>query len=191
MPKKTLALITGLVLVTVVLFVIALRTNTQKPADVAMQPSIAPEAPAPTSVAHSVLTLSPNPVTVRPRQQGTVDVMIDTSENAVTAIQLELAYDPSIIGNVKVTSGPLFQQPVVLIDKNDTKTGRYTYAFGIQPNQATIQGTGAVAKITFTARGTAGQQAQLALLPETLVTARGVQNSVLKNSVGTLVTIGQ
>lgn len=187
MPRKTLALISGLVLVTVVLFVIALRTNTAKP-PTQVTPPTAPAAP--TSVAHSVLTLAPNPVTVAPGKQGSVEVMIDTSDNSVTAIQLELAYDPNVISNIKVTPGPLFQQPVVLINKNDNKAGRYTYAFGIQPNQATIQGVGSVATVTFTAAKSAlGQQSQLALLPTTLVTARGVAESVLKSESGTMVIV--
>ncbi len=188
MPRKTLALISGLVLVTVVLFVIALRTNSPKLMTQTPGPSVA--VAEPTSIAHSVLALSPNPVTVRPGQQGSVDVTIDTSDNAVTAVQLEFAYDPNVVSNVKVLPGPLFAQPVVLINKNDPKTGRYTYAFGIQPNQATVQGTGTVATVTFTAlRGALGKQSQLALLPETLVTARGVAQSVLKSNTGNTGTL--
>jgi hypothetical protein len=187
MPRKTLALITGLVLVTVVLFVIALRTNNSKPAEIAT-PSAVPATPVP--VATAVLSLSPNPITVKPGQQGTVDVMIDSADNAVTAVQLELAYDPTIITNVKITKGALFPQPVILKDKNDNKTGRYTYMIAIQPRQATIQGSGPVATITFTAaRSALGKQAQLALLPESLVTARGVANSVMKSAGGTVVTV--
>jgi len=134
--------------------------------------------------------LSPNPVTVQSGQQGTVTVAIDTSDNNVTAVQLELGYDPTVITNVHVTSGPFFQSPVVLINKNNVQTGRYTYAFGIQPNQPTVKGTGTVATITFFAGGSLGKQSQLALLPTTLVTARGIASSVLKSATGTLVVVG-
>lgn len=188
MPRKTLALISGLVLVTVVLFVIALKTNTQSMQK--QQPAPAPAGQQPTSVAHSVLSLSPNPITVAPGQQGSVDVTINTSDNAVTAVQLELAYDPNIISNVKVTTGPLFPDAQVLINKNDTNAGRLTYAYGITPRSQTVKGTGVVAKITFTAKNVAGKQSQLALLPSTLVTARGVASSVLKEATGTMVTVG-
>lgn len=187
MPRKTLALISGLVLVTVVLFIVAVRTNNQTAQP---QPSPAPVAQEPASQAHSVLNLSPNPVTVQPGQPGSVEVNIDTSDNDVTAVQLELAYDPTVITNVKVTPGPLFSNPVVLINKNDTQAGRFTYAYGISPNSSPIKGTGSVATITFTAKNVAGKQAQLALLPTTLVTARGVAASVLKEATGTLVNIG-
>lgn len=200
MPKKTLALIFGLVLVTVVLFVIALRTNNPQPAkDEIAAPSVMPVEP--TSAARSTLTMSPNPVAVRPGQQGSVDVIIDTADHDVTGVQLEVAYDPNVITNVKAVPGPLFERPTILYDKfdnNDPKSGRYTFAPVLQPNQQPIKGTGVVATITFTARGTVGTQSQLTLLgpdpsipekPGTLVTARGVEKSVLKEQTGTLVVI--
>jgi hypothetical protein len=187
MPRKTLALISGLVLVTLVLFVIALRSNnTPAPAPLptpSIQTQVAPIVPA-----HSVLSLSPNPVTVTLGKQGTASVNIDTSDNQVTAIQLEIAYDPNFITNVKVAPGAIFENPVLLINKNNVKEGRYTYAFGIMPNRPTIQGVGAVATITFTALNKPGQS-QLALLPTTLVTARGISESVLKSSQGTLIEV--
>ena len=189
MPRKTLALISGLVIVTVVLFVIALNSGkkpTTPPASQDQQPvtQVTPETPA-----HSVLTLSPNPVTVAAGKTGTVDVNIDPSDNQVTAVQLELAYDPNVISNVKVTPGPLFQNAVVLIDKNNVKEGRMTYAFGIQPNRDTVTTVGSVATITFTAKNVPGQKSQLGLLPTSIVTSRGVKDSVLKSATGTLIEV--
>jgi len=188
MPKKTLALISGLVLVTIVLFVIALKSNqqsTQTPVtpSTAMQPSPTP------SMAHSVLSLSPNPVKVLSGGLGKVDVVIDTSDNAVTAVQLELSYDPKVVSNVQVLPGTLFQNAVVLINKNNPTAGRFTYAFGRTPSQTPISGTGTVATISFTANASS-QPSQLTLLPTTLVTARGVKTSVLKSSTGTEIIIG-
>jgi cohesin domain-containing protein len=189
MPKKTLALISGLVVVTIVLFVIALRAGEQQQA-----PSIPPPSQlahqTPPVPAHTVLELGPNPLTVAPGGQGSVSVNINTSDNDVTAVQLELGYDPHVISNVKVTSGPLFTSPVVLIDKNNPVTGRYTYAFGITPSAQPIKGTGVVANITFTTNpSAAGKSIQIGLLPTSLVTARGVAQSVLKSSTGTTLTV--
>jgi hypothetical protein len=191
MPKKTLALISGLVLVTLILFVIALRASKTTINPTNPQISQTPQAQvSPTvSMAHSILTMSPNPVEVAPGRQGQVTVNIDTATNPVTAVQLELAYDPNIITNLKVTPGALFQNPVVLRDINNTQTGRYTYAFGITPNKPTIQGTGVVAIVTFTAKNIPGQKSQLALLPTSLVTAQGISTSVMKSAAGTLVSI--
>lgn len=187
MSKKTLALISGLVLVTVILFVIALRSS-QPSTTTNVTPSGA-QQPSPTvSQAHSVLSLLPNPVNVVPGGAGKVDVEINTSDNPVTAVQLELSYDPKVLSNVVVVPGPLFQGAVVLINKNDPATGKYTYAFGRTPQQTPVQGTGIVATITFRAAASA-QPSQLTLLPTTLVTARGVATSVLKSSSGTQVVV--
>lgn len=197
MPKKTLALISGLVLVTLILFIVALRSN-NNPAPAPSSPSVpATESQISPVPAHSILSLSPNPVTVAPGEKGTVAVNIDTSDNAVTAIQLEIAYDPNFITNVQVTPGALFDNPVLLINKNNVKEGRYTYAYGIMPNRPTVQGVGTVATITFTAVEKSGGQSpmgripstQLALLPTTLVTARGVSESVLKSATGTVIML--
>lgn len=190
MPRKTLALIFGLVLVTLVLFIVALKSNSTPPVPVPPEPlpSIQSQV-TPATPVHSVLTLSPNPVTVVAGKEGTVAVNIDTSDNEVTAIQLEIAYDPNLIANVKVTPGAIFENPVLLINKNNVKEGRYTYAYGIMPNRPTIQGVGTVANITFTALNKPGERLQLALLPTSLVTARGISESVLKSASGTLIEI--
>ncbi len=174
MPKKTLALISGLVLVTLVLFVVALKTSKQTQQQ-SQQPQVSPVVSQPSAAvvpAHTLLSLSPVDVNVASGQQGKVDVVIDTSDNAVTAVQIELQYDPKVIENVQVTSGSLFANPALLINKNDTKTGRVTYAFGILPNHDTVHGVGAVATVTFTAKGAVGTQSAITLLPESLVTAR-------------------
>lgn len=189
MPRKTLALISGLVFVTVVLFVIALNSNKNTPTPLPSQEPSMSQAPA--VPAHSVLSLVPNPIIVEPGEKGSVTVNIDTSDNEVTAIQLEIGYDPNFITNVQVTPGSLFENPVLLINKNTVKEGRYTYAFGIMPNHAPVLGAGTAATITFTALNKPGQESQLALLPTTLVTARGISESVLKSTSGTLVRIVQ
>lgn len=186
MPRKTLALLVGLVLVTVILFIIALQTGNKA---TRMEQAKVQATPTP-DVAHTTLTMSPELVQVAAGRQGSVDVMIDPSDNQVTAVQLELMYDPSMISNVKVVAGPAIPNPNVLINKDDPKTGKYTYAYGIQPNQPTVNKKGVAAKITFTARGTAGKQSQIIMDKSSLVTARGVAGTVLKSGTGATVVIG-
>jgi hypothetical protein len=191
MPKKTLALITGLVVVTIILFIIALRAGQQQQAPTASQQGTMAYKPTPAIPAHTVLALGPNPLTVAPGQTSSVNVTINTSDNNVTAVQLELGYDPHIISNVKITAGGLFTNPGVLFDKNDPATGRYVYEFGITPGSKPVKGKGVVATITFTTLpGAVGKSMQLGLLPTSLVTAQGVAQSVLKNTTGTVLTIG-
>jgi hypothetical protein len=192
MPRKTLALISGLVLVTVILFIVALRAGqSQNAPSTPTTNTTAQTAPQPTTPAHTVLSVGPNPLTVAAGTQGSAQVTIDASDNDVTAIQLEIGYDPTVLSNVKVTPGTLIQNPAVLIDKNDPQAGRYTYAFGITPNGTPIKGTGTAATITFTVKaGAVAKQTQLGLLPTSLVTARGVANSVMKSATGTVITVG-
>jgi Cohesin domain len=190
MPKKTLALITGLVIVTIVLFIIALHAGQEH--QPAMQQQTAMVQPTPMVPAHTVLMVNPDTLAIVPGTTGKVDVVMNTFENNVTAVQLELGYDPHIISNVKVTTGSMFTNPVVLIDKNNPVTGRYTYAFGITPNSNVVRGEGVVAIITFTALyGANGKEMQLGILPSSLVTARGVAQSVLKSESGTVIHVGQ
>lgn len=187
MPRKTLALLVGLILVTVILFLIALQTGKNQ-SKTAQQQSQAQATPTP-DVMHTTLSMSPDVIQVAPGGIGTAEVMADTSDNQVTAVQLELLYDPTMLSNVKVTVGPAFANPVVLIDRNDATTGKYTYAYGIQPGQKPVNGQITVAKITFTARGALGKQSQIIMQPTTLVTARGVAGTVLKKGTGATVVI--
>ena len=186
MPKKTLTLISGLVLVTVVLFIVALKSNQLSvPSSLTPKPSIV--TPSPTN-AHSTLTLSPNPAIISIGGPGKVDVNINTYDNSVTGVQLEIAYDPKVLKNVKVIPGQLFQNPLVHTNENDPVAGRLTYAIVKLPSQPPIKGTGIVATISFTVGSTAGKS-QLTLLPTTLVTARGVADSVLNTTSGTQIIV--
>jgi len=191
MPKKTLALITGLVVVTIVLFIVALRAGQQQQAPSAPKTSPMAQHPTPMIPAHTVLQVGPNPLTVAPGQVSTVNIMMDTSDNDVTAVQLELGYDPNIVSIVKVTPGSMFTStPVVLYAKDSPTTGRYTYEFGITPNSQPVKGNGVAATVTFTTKpGSLGKETKIGLLPTSLVTARGVAQSVLKSASGTVVTV--
>jgi len=198
MPKKTIALISGLVIITVILFFIAINSSStpppDKPSDTAMKEdsmndTVSPPEASPTTPQNSILSINPNPLSVKPGETGTAVVSLNNMGNEVTAIQLEVAYDPNYITNVKVSPGELFSTPVVLINKNNQQEGRYTYAYGIMPNHDPITQSGQVAIITFTAGNKPVDASQLALLPTTLVTARGISNSVLKSATGTLVQI--
>lgn len=186
MPRKTLALIAGLVLVTVVLFVIALRTGQQNAPDKSQMPQAQKQSPD--SSAKTILSIEPNPLSVTKGGQGKAEVMIDASDLSVTGIQLQMSYDPNYITNVQLAPGALVPNAVVLRNLNNAQTGKITYEFAIQPNQPVIKGKGVVATITFTAKPTASGQTQLALLPNSLVSARGIAQSVLKTATGTTVT---
>ncbi len=108
MSKRTLGLILILVLVTGVLFSVALFP--QKPVS-PTQNSIALPSVSP---AQTNLFLSPNPLIIS-SPSASVDLNIDTKENKVTAVQLELSYDPQAIIITDITPSNFFTNPVVLL----------------------------------------------------------------------------
>lgn len=187
MSKKTLALIVSLVVLTAVLLVVALTTKEQKTA------TNTPAAPgvSPTPPAQSVLTMTPGNINL-PSGAGaqSVNVEIATGENQVTAVQLEMAFDPQIIKNLRIQPGTFFDSPTILLNNVDTTTGRVSYALGIAPAQDPKSGNGTVATLTFNVTPVAGvSETSLTLLSKSLVTARGVGASVLKSATGTEITI--
>jgi hypothetical protein len=188
MSKKTLALIVSLVVLTAVLLVVALSTKEQK---TATNTPGAPEV-SPTPPAQSVLSMTPGTINLNNGVAGTqtVNVEIATGENQVTAVQLEMAFDPQVIKNLRIQPGTFFDSPTILLNNVDTSTGRVSYALGIAPAQDPKSGNGTVATITFNVTPVAGTNAtSLTLLPKSLVTARGVGASVLKSATGTQITI--
>lgn len=172
MSKRTLALIIILVVITGVLVALAV-TPEKKPAT--------PQAtvPTPTPAAQTALAFSPNPLTLA-SASATVDVLVDTQTNPVTAVQLELSYDPKAITSIDVKPGSFFTNPAELLKTIDTKEGKISYALGILPSDNPKKGQGVVATITFRTSLAVGQPTQISFLPKTLVTASGIASSVLK-----------
>jgi len=189
MSKKTLALIVGLITLTVILLIVALSPSFAP--YLPEKPSVTPEQPTvtPTPPAHTTISISPNPYTLN-TTTGTLDFVIDTLSNELTAVQLEISYDPETITNVQVSPGSFFPNPVTLLELVDNNNGRITYALGITPAQTPVKGQGIVARISFQrAPGVPAQQTQIELLPKTKVTQQGIGSSVLRSTSGTTIII--
>ncbi len=178
MSNRTTGLIIALIAITALLLVIAM----------APKQTIAPSypqqiiRPTPTPFAQTTLTFSPTPLTIA-SPSGSIDVAIDTGANNVTAVQLELSYDPSTLTNIKITPGDFFENPVIFpITKIDKTKGTISYALAIPPAGTARKGQGRIVTISFSTLMKAGQQTQIGFLPKTLVTASGATQSVLKTS---------
>lgn len=187
MSKRTLLLILALLLLVGVLLVVAFSVNQTKPTPTP-QVSLPPQT-SPTPVAQTVLSMNPNPLTVSPQSPSSVNIEIATGANNVTAVQLEISFDPKVVNNVTITAGTFFANAIELIKKVDQKEGTITYALGISPNDTAKTGTGTVATITFTAKGAAGTQSPMTFSEKTLVTASGASSSILKSTTGTTVVV--
>ncbi len=189
MPKRTLALITGLILLTIILLFAATRTS-QPPLQKTPTPSAPPLTLTPTPPAYTTLELSPNPVNLSKNAKGTIQVLINTDQNVATGVQMELSYDPSALTNIQVTPGTFFQNALIVPQWNkiDTINGRISHTQVLTPAQSGVKGKGIIATITFTKLpGTTLTQTSMQFLPKTEVTQSGITPSVLKASTGTTI----
>jgi hypothetical protein len=177
--KRTFALIIVLIVITIGLVIVALQAQPAKK-------SATPQTKVtvkPTPEASTVLTLSPDTVYFSASRSASVAVMIDSGYNKLSGVQLEIAYDPLAVTNVRVSPATFFQNPLILLQENDIHTGRISYALAISPSQEPVAGTGTVATISFSkAPGAAGAETMIRLLDKSLVSMLGVQNSVLKQT---------
>lgn len=186
MSKRTLFLIFALFIITSVLIVMALYQPTM--------PKTTPKVPVNEPVAQTVLSFG----TPQVATSSSVSVLnyslpinIATGKNKVTAVQLELQYDPLILTNVAVTPGSFFANPNVLLNQIDVKTGRISYAFGVGLDDQGVAGKDTVANLTFSIKIGALEKTAIIFLPKTLVTAEGIIESVLKEALVGQFTLGK
>lgn len=142
--------------------------------------------PTPTPKAQASLAFSPNPLTLS-SQSGSIDVIIDTQTSRITAVQLEISYDPKILTDVDIVPGAFFTDVIPFIKKVDISTGRISYAVGLTPTAQAVQGKGVAATITFRSNLAPGEKTEVKFLPQTLLTAEGVSTSVLGDTSDTTI----
>ncbi|MCL4354736.1 cohesin domain-containing protein [Patescibacteria group bacterium] len=182
MPKRTIALILVLIAITAGLVLLSV-SNLKGPSS----PQIIPGKEQVATYAKTTLAISPTATKVTGENLYEVPVMIE-STNKVSAVQLELVYDPKAISAVDVVVGDYFKNPTVLLKKIDEKTGRITYAFGLGLGQDTVTGAGTVAKIRFSPNP-GFRTTQINFLPKTQVSAIDQRKSVLKSSTSAVINL--
>jgi len=185
MPKRTLILILVLILVTVGLVWLSVYTvPVQKPATITKTPTVLP-------FAKTTITLSSTPTTVSATPNlYSLDTQISTADNKVTAVQLELSYDPKAITNVDILPGTFIKDPVILLKNIDTKNGRISYAIAIKLGAQAVNGSGSIATIQFSPLpGSKLSSTAINFLPKSKVTALGQDKSVLKSALGTVINL--
>jgi len=179
MSKRTLGLIVFLFIITAGLIYIAVSPKNTSKENTAPTTRIIP-APIP----QTKISISPNPFTAS-SPSGSLEINIDTGKNNVTAVQIELSFDPKTLTKVTLTPGGFFENPMVLINDVDYKNGKISYAIGISPSGTPKTGKGVVAKIEFTADPQDAVSTKINFMPKTLVTASEATTSVLKEALGT------
>ncbi len=137
--------------------------------------------PTPVSVAQTTLVMSA-PVASTSGLLNS-DIRMNTISNTVTAVQIELSYDPNSLGSVDVAAGTFFKNPTELFKKIDRVNGRVSYALGVGLGEKGVSGNGVVAKLSFSKLKATGTTS-ISFLPKSLVTSTGISQSVLKSATG-------
>ncbi len=188
MSKRTLFLIFALFVITAVLLMLALYKPTPQQITEILTLPKEPVAQSVLSFGTPAIATSSSTSTIN----YSVPVNISTGKNKVTAVQLEMQYDPKVLSNVSASSSSFFDNPVVLLSETDTTTGRISYAFGIGPTGQGVVGLGTVATLNFSVTSSTEQQTTISFLPKTsLVTAEGINESVLKQTNDITLTVGK
>lgn len=178
MSKKTLLLIIVLLVITAGLLYVAFRPATQN-----VQYKPPPIVATPTPVAQTMLSLSPASYVIA-SPSGSLNVTVDTGQNKVNAVQIELGFDPQAFSVIDIIAGKFFDNPVVLLKNVDLKNGKISFALALPPTAPGKTGTGTVAVINFTTTIASGGKTELSLLPKSSATADKVKPSVLKKATG-------
>jgi len=185
MSKRTLILIGALIVLTVGLVAIAIlpsrKTGLQKTNPT---PALKEQAVSPEENQKTTLFISPNPL-ILSSTSGSLNVEID-SKNKVSAVQLEISYDPNIltVNDISTPKGSFLENSIQLFKAIDKKNGRISYALGLPGAVEAKEGTGIVATVRFTVNDFSKGETVISLLPKTLVTAEGIDTSVLKSATG-------
>lgn len=181
MPRKTTILIVILAVITGILIFLAARSDlTQN------LPPTATDSVSPTDVEpYAALSFSRQSIDVSSASATqTVDILIDTAGQPVAGAQIELAYDPTVLTNVKLipASDPFFgPSAAVLINSVDPPQGRISYAVGISPDESEKTGSGSLVTLTFNVNRIASvATSPISFLTKSAVTTLSTQGSVLK-----------
>jgi general secretion pathway protein D len=108
-------------------------------------------APAPGQAA---LRFDPPSITTTNGGTFTVNVTMNGGTD-VAAVPLQITYDPKAVSVVKIDNGDFLtkdQQPVALVNRDDTKTGTLIVSAARPPGAAGVAGSGSVFTITFLAK---------------------------------------
>ncbi len=177
--NKSILLVIGLIILTVVLLVLSFMVKKSSPA-----PTVTTKTQ--TSFAQTNLSISENPRTASTSGSYETDVNINTGANKITGAELVLSYDPKVLTNVDIKPGSFISGPTVIQKQIDTTQGTIKLIFGTSQGAKGIQGTGQLAVISFTK--TSAADTDINFLPDTLISAEGYDQSVVNEM--TSATIG-
>lgn len=171
--NKSILLVIGLIILTVVLLVLSFMVK---------KSSRAPSATTKTqnSFAQTNLSISENPRVASTSGSYETDVNITSGANKITGAELVLSFDPKVLTNVDIKPGSFISGPTVIQKQIDTTQGTIKLIFGTSRGAKGVSGTGQLAVISFTK--TSAENTDINFLPDTLISAEGYDQSVLSKT---------
>jgi large repetitive protein len=138
----------------------------------------------------TTLSLIPSQGSKRVNETFSLDVKIDTGDNQVATIQLQIVFDPTKFQAINITNGAL--APTIRVSGKVDTSGVATITVGASDTTHPITGIGSIAVITLKAISTSATPAtiQFSPAPDTFINAFGEgENNVLVGSSGASITI--
>ena len=130
----------------------------------------------------TTLTVSSNLIKLSTPSAYSTSINIDTGQDPVNKVQLEISYDPKTLTKIEITPGSFFENPEIFLKNIDPVNGRISFALGVQNGNTGIVGQGILATLSF-ATLQKFASTSVSLLPKTQVTADGFPQSVLKSTI--------
>lgn len=188
MRPKVLLFIIILAAVTAVLVFFAVRT-TRKPVEEEPRPTGAVYTPAPktTTVYFDPQSLD---LTTTTASASSVDLVVDTSSDKISGVQVDLYFDPDVITDIAIIP-PSDQESFlgtsaqyrVLINELNLEEGVLSYTVAHNPRVAPVTGIGKIGTVTFSVdRNVLQSSTQITFGERSSVSKIGVYDTVLKNT---------
>jgi hypothetical protein len=141
----------------------------------------------------AILSLLPSPAPVDGSGLATVEIQIDPGGAQVTAVQVEITYNPALI-NIEqgsVQNGPFFSNPSNLFTIIDNANGKMFYTWNLaSPTDTAPSSPGIVATFRVRQVGTGSANTPLTFQSQTFATSRGGAGSdILQSKVDTSITL--
>lgn len=177
--NKTWLLVAGLIALTVVLLVVSLTSKNFPGLPIGLKDEK-------TDFAHTSLAFSKEPKTSSVSGTYEIDITINSDDNQISNVQLELVFDPKILTKVDIKPGGFLNDPVILSKKIDSVNGRITYAIANKTGEKAVKGEGVIAVVSFSK--TSPEETTISFLPHTQVSG-GRSQSVLRETVSAVIGI--
>jgi hypothetical protein len=193
MSKRIIIVLVAFLGLGLLLFIIIVRQNNLKNNQGLLSRLSTSNNPTypPSTLAQTTLWLEPKPITPDANGKVTISVYINANENQVTGVQLEIAYDPTLLQYESIKGSDLLGGKPVLIKKIDQGRGRITFGVGLgpDPQSAPIQGADEIATLVLRPVSKTVGSTEVKLLPESNITAIGVSGSALTDTKNTTVNL--